>query len=84
MTKYALRAMLAEEADTAGRAIVNTSFQSTAATPGMSAYPASNAGLDAMIRAIALEVGPSAIPRSEPACSSAERRKAGLENAKGC
>lgn len=41
-----------------GGAIVNTSsFLSTAATKGTSAYSASKAGLDAMIRAIALEVG---------------------------
>lgn len=55
MTRAALRRMI-----DAGRpaAIVNTSsFLSTAATAGTSAYSASKAGLDAMIRAIALEVG---------------------------
>lgn len=62
MTKYALRAMLAYDGGSGGRAIVNTSsFLSSAATPGTSAYSASKAGLDAMIRAIALEVGPSGI-----------------------
>lgn len=55
MTRAALRAMIA--ADRAG-AIVNTSsFLSTAATVGTSAYSASKAGLDAMVRAVALEVG---------------------------
>lgn len=59
MTKFALRAMLAAER---GGAIVNTSsFLSTAATPGTAAYSASKAGLDAMIRAVALEVGPAGI-----------------------
>lgn len=55
MTRAALRVMIG-----AGRAgaIVNTSsFLSTAATVGTSAYSASKAGLDAMIRAVALEVG---------------------------
>lgn len=62
MTKFALRAMLAGDAGGAGSAIVNTSsFLSTAATAGTSAYSASKAGLDAMIRAIALEVGPTGI-----------------------
>jgi NAD(P)-dependent dehydrogenase (short-subunit alcohol dehydrogenase family) len=62
MTKYALRAMIADHSGHADRAIVNTSsFLSSAATPGTSAYSASKAGLDAMIRAIALEVGPSGI-----------------------
>lgn len=62
MTKYAVRAMLADQGGSAGRAIVNTSsFLSSAATPGSSAYSASKAGLDAMIRAIALEVGPAGI-----------------------
>ncbi|WP_313413554.1 SDR family NAD(P)-dependent oxidoreductase [Stenotrophomonas sp.] len=59
MTRAALRVMIA-----AGHpgAIVNTSsFLSTAATVGTSAYSASKAGLDAMIRAIALEVGPRGI-----------------------
>ena len=45
-----------------GGAIVNTSsFLSTAATVGTSGYSASKAGLDAMIRAIALEAGPHGI-----------------------
>jgi len=55
MTRAALRVMIAS-----GRpgAIVNTSsFLSTAATAGSSAYSASKAGLDAMIRALALEAG---------------------------
>lgn len=59
MTRAALRAMIP-----AGRggAIVNTSsFLSTAATVGTSGYSASKAGLDAMIRAIALEAGPHGI-----------------------
>ena len=59
MTRAALRVMAP-----AGRpgAIVNTSsFLSTAATVGTSAYSASKAGLDAMIRAIALEAGPHRI-----------------------
>lgn len=55
MTRAALRVMIV--ADRAG-AIVNTSsFLSTAATVGTSAYSASKAGLDEMIRAVALEVG---------------------------
>ncbi len=55
MTRAALRVMIG--AVQAG-AIVNTSsFLSTAATVGSSAYSASKAGLDAMIRAVALEVG---------------------------
>lgn len=59
MTRAALRVMIP-----AGRpgAIVNTSsFLSTAATVGTSAYSASKAGLDAMIRALALEAGPHGI-----------------------
>ena len=59
MTRAALRVMVA-----AGRggAIVNTSsFLSTAATVGTSAYSASKAGLDAMIRAVALEAGPHGV-----------------------
>jgi NAD(P)-dependent dehydrogenase (short-subunit alcohol dehydrogenase family) len=55
MTRAALRVMIPS-----GRpgAIVNTSsFLSTAATIGTSAYSASKAGLDAMIRAVALEAG---------------------------
>lgn len=59
MTKHALPAMLAGGP---GGAIVNTSsFLSTAATTGTSAYSASKAALDAMIRAIALEIGPAGI-----------------------
>lgn len=58
-TKYAVRAMMQAGA---GGAIVNTSsFLSSAATAGSAAYSASKAGLDAMIRAVALEVGPSGI-----------------------
>lgn len=59
MTRAALKVMVnAEE----GGAIVNTSsFLSTAATAGSAAYSASKAALDAMIRAIALEVGPHGI-----------------------
>jgi NAD(P)-dependent dehydrogenase (short-subunit alcohol dehydrogenase family) len=59
MTRAALSNMIAS-----GRsgAIINTSsFLSTAATTGSSAYSASKAGLDAMIRAVALEVGPHGI-----------------------
>lgn len=59
MTRAALRVMIPS-----GRpgAIVNTSsFLSTAATVGTSAYSASKAGLDSMIRAIALEAGPHGI-----------------------
>lgn len=56
MTRAALRAMI--PAGWPG-AIVNTSsFLSTAATVGTSGYSASKAGLDAMIRAVALEAGP--------------------------
>ena len=55
MTRAALRVMIASGARAS---IVNTSsFLSTAATAGTSAYSASKAGVDAMIRAIALEVG---------------------------
>ncbi|WP_417330297.1 SDR family NAD(P)-dependent oxidoreductase [Halomonas cupida] len=55
MTRAVLRSMLDGGQ---GGAIVNTSsFLSTGATAGTSAYSASKAGLDAMIRAIALEVG---------------------------
>jgi NAD(P)-dependent dehydrogenase (short-subunit alcohol dehydrogenase family) len=57
--KYELQAML--RAGTEG-AIVNTSsFLSTAAVAGSSAYSASKAGLDAMVRAVALEVGMAGI-----------------------
>jgi len=59
MARAALRVMIP-----AGRGgvIVNTSsFLSTAATVGSSGYSASKAGLDAMIRALALEAGPHGI-----------------------
>lgn len=59
MTRVALRVMIPAHR---GGAIVNTSsFLSTAATVGTSGYSASKAGLDAMIRAIALEAGPHGI-----------------------
>lgn len=59
MTRAALRVMIPAER---GGAIVNTSsFLSTAATVGTSGYSASKAGLDAMIRALALEAGPHGI-----------------------
>ena len=62
MTKYALRAILSGGGGGAGRAIVNpSSFLSSAVTQGTSAYSAAKAGLDAMIRAIALEVGAAGI-----------------------
>lgn len=55
MTRAALRVMI-PQGD--GGAIVNTSsFLATAATVGTSGYSASKAGLDAMIRAVALEAG---------------------------
>ncbi|SEP18560.1 NAD(P)-dependent dehydrogenase, short-chain alcohol dehydrogenase family [Aquisalimonas asiatica] len=58
LTRAALRSMLDGGQDCPGGAIVNTSsFLSTGATAGTSVYSASKAGLDAMIRAIALEVG---------------------------
>jgi NAD(P)-dependent dehydrogenase (short-subunit alcohol dehydrogenase family) len=45
-----------------GGAIVNTSsIAATGGTAGLSAYAASKGALDAMIRAIALEVGPQGI-----------------------
>jgi NAD(P)-dependent dehydrogenase (short-subunit alcohol dehydrogenase family) len=54
--KYQIAAMLAHGN---GGVIVNTSsFLSTAAIAGSSVYSASKAGLDAMIRAVALEYGP--------------------------
>lgn len=59
MTRAALRVMIPT-----GRpgAIVNTSsFLAAAATVGTSAYSASKAGLDAMVRAVALEAGPHGI-----------------------
>lgn len=59
MIRAALRIMIPSAR---GGAIVNTSsFLSTAATIGTSAYSASKAGIDAMIRAIALEAGPHGI-----------------------
>lgn len=59
MTRAAFRVMIPAKR---GGAIVNTSsFLSTAATIGTSAYSASKAGLDAMIRALALEAGPHGI-----------------------
>lgn len=59
MTRAALRAMIPAKR---GGVIVNTSsFLSTAATVGTSAYSASKAGLDAMIRALALEAGPHGV-----------------------
>lgn len=45
-----------------GGAIVNTSsIAATGGTPGLSAYAASKAALDAMTRVLALEIGPDAI-----------------------
>lgn len=59
MTRAALRVMIPTGQP---GVIVNTSsFLSTAATVGTSAYSASKAGLDAMIRALALEAGPHGI-----------------------
>lgn len=59
MIRAALRMMIPAGQ---GGAIVNTSsFLSTAATVGTSGYSASKAGLDAMIRAVALEAGPHGI-----------------------
>jgi NAD(P)-dependent dehydrogenase (short-subunit alcohol dehydrogenase family) len=59
LARAEIRAMLAS-----GRpgSIVNTSsFVAEAATPGTTVYAASKAGLDAMVRALALEVGPKGI-----------------------
>ena len=59
LARTEIRAMIAS-----GRrgSIVNTSsFVAEAATPGMSAYAPSKAGLDALARALALEVGPQGI-----------------------
>lgn len=59
LARAEIRAMLAS-----GRpgAIINTSsFVAEAATPGMSAYAPSKAGLNALVRALALEVGPQGI-----------------------
>ncbi|MCE8030065.1 glucose 1-dehydrogenase [Halomonas daqingensis] len=59
LTRAALRIMLNGGQD---GAIVNTSsFLSTGATAGTSVYSASKAGLDAMTRAVALEVGDKGI-----------------------
>lgn len=45
-----------------GGVIVNTSsFVAQASTPGTSIYAASKAGLDAMVRAVALEAGPQGV-----------------------
>lgn len=59
MTRAALRVMI--DAKRPGAILNTSSFLSTAATVGTSAYSASKAGLDAMIRAIALEAGPHGI-----------------------
>lgn len=56
MMRAALRVMIAS--GTPGSIVNTSSFLSTAATPGTGAYSASKAGLDAMIRAVALEAGP--------------------------
>lgn len=53
--RAAIRAMTA--ADTKGAIITTSSFVARAATVGMSAYAASKAGVDALTRAAALEVG---------------------------
>lgn len=59
LIKYELEAM---QRQGTGGSIVNTSsFLSQAASAGTSVYSASKAGLDAMIRAVALEVGPAGI-----------------------
>lgn len=55
MTRATLRVMISS--GIAGSIVNTSSFLSTAATAGTSAYSASKAGLDAMIRGIALEVG---------------------------
>ena len=48
--------------DTGAGSIVNTSsFVARASTPGTSVYSASKAGLEAMVRAVALEAGPQGI-----------------------
>jgi NAD(P)-dependent dehydrogenase (short-subunit alcohol dehydrogenase family) len=57
--KYELQAML--QGNVQGSIVNTSSFLSTAAVAGSSAYSASKAGLDAMVRAAALEVGPSGI-----------------------
>jgi NAD(P)-dependent dehydrogenase (short-subunit alcohol dehydrogenase family) len=59
LVKYEIEAM---RAGNRGGAIVNTSsIAATGGTAGLSAYAASKGALDAMIRAIALEVGPQGI-----------------------
>ncbi|MDR3473268.1 MAG: SDR family NAD(P)-dependent oxidoreductase [Devosia sp.] len=59
LARAEIRAMLA--AGHAGSIVNTSSFVAQAATAGTSIYAASKAGLDAMIRALALEVGPSGI-----------------------
>lgn len=59
VTRAALRPMI--DAQRGGVIINTSSFLSTAATSGTAGYSATKAGLDAMIRAIALEVGPHGI-----------------------
>ncbi|PJI44691.1 MAG: oxidoreductase [Rhizobium sp.] len=57
LMKYEIAAM-----GESGGAIVNTtSFVAQASTPGMSIYAASKAGIEAMVRAAALEAGPRGI-----------------------
>ena len=59
LVKHEVEAMLAGGG---GGAIVNTSsIAATGGTAGLSAYAASKGALDAMIRAVALEVGPGGI-----------------------
>jgi NAD(P)-dependent dehydrogenase (short-subunit alcohol dehydrogenase family) len=59
LVKHEIQAM---RAGSRGGAIVNTSsIAATGGTAGLSAYAASKGALDAMIRAIALEVGPQGI-----------------------
>lgn len=59
MTRAALRVMI--PSGLPGSIVNTSSFLSTAATVGTSVYSASKAGLDSMIRAIALEAGPYGI-----------------------
>ena len=59
VARAAIRAMLA--AGTRGALINTSSFVAQAANAGSSAYAASKAGIDAMTRALALEVGPQGI-----------------------
>lgn len=59
LMKYQIKAMLSQGT---GGAIVNTSsIAATGGTAGLSVYAASKGALDAMIRAVALEVGPQGI-----------------------